>query len=255
MNSYKVSVIMPGLNEEENLASAVRNVAECFRSLNIPGQIIVVNDGSTDRTGEVASMLGTEYSFLKVIHHDRPRGIGASFWDGVKVSEAEIVAMLPGDGENDSFEILRYLPLMEHVDIIVPFIYNKNIRPLKRRMLSSLYRWVINVSFGTMLNYMNGTVMYRKAVFEGIGLECSGFFFQTELLVKCLRTGYLYAEVPSALSERDAGVSKATTFKSVRRVAGDYIGTMLKLHVRNPSRPVISPRSVTARRWRDLTKE
>ncbi len=252
MTPYKISVIMPSLNEQDNLASAVRNVADCFGSLNISGQVVIVNDGSTDRTGEIASLLAEEYPFLTVLHHDRPQGIGASFWDGMKVAGGEIVTMLPGDGENDSFEILRYLPFMEHVDIVIPFIYNKKIRSLKRRMLSSLYRGIINMSFGLTLNYVNGTVMYRKAVFDSVSLKCRGFFYQTELLVKCLKAGYLYAEVPNALRERGGGISKATTFGSLRRIARDYLSTLLDFYLFSRTSNPLSPRTVTAMKSEEM---
>jgi glycosyltransferase involved in cell wall biosynthesis len=252
MTSYKISVIMPSLNEQDNLALAVKNVIDCFESLNISGQIVIVNDGSTDRTAEIASSLAEEYPFLKVLHHNRPQGIGASFWDGMRAGDGEIVTMLPGDGENDSCEILRYLPLLEHVDLVVPFIYNKAIRSLKRRMLSSLYRGIVNISFGLTLNYMNGTVMYRKAVFDSISLKCTGFFYQTELLVKCLKAGYLHAEVPSSLRERGKGVSKATTVRSLWRVALDYGSTLRAFYFDAHERKPLSPETVTALRWKEI---
>jgi glycosyltransferase involved in cell wall biosynthesis len=249
---YKVSVIMPSLNEQDNLPLAVKNVTDCFNSLNISGQIIVVNDGSSDRTGEIAVSLSGKYPFLKVIHHASPQGMGGSFWDGVKEAGGEVVVMLPGDGENDAYEILRYLPLMEYVDIVVPFIYNKNVRPLSRRILSSLYTGIINLSFGMSLNYMNGTVMYRRCVFDNIRLRCKGFFYQTELLIKCLRNGYLYAEVPCALRQRGEGFSKATTFKSIRKVAQDYIATLIDVYITDRERKSLSPDSVTALSWRRI---
>ena len=249
---YKISVVMPGLNEQENIQSAVKNAADCFEALKISGQVVVVNDGSTDRTGEIAESLSEKYPFLKVIHHKSPQGIGASFWDGMKESDGEIAVMLPGDGENDAHEILRYLPLMEDADVVVPFIYNKSVRSLSRRILSSMYRGIINISFGMTLNYMNGTVMYRKCVFNNITLKCRGFFYQTELLIKCIRNRYLYAEVPCALSQRGKGASKATTFKSLKRVMRDYISTFIEVYVNDRGRKPISPDSVTALRWKQV---
>lgn len=249
---YKVSVIMPSLNEEDNLQSAVKNVVDCFESMNICGQIIVVNDGSSDRTGEIAVSLSERYPFLKLIHHASPQGMGGSFWDGVKEAEGEVVVMLPGDGENDAYEILKYLPLMGYVDIVVPFFYNKNIRSQKRRILSSLYKYIINLSFGMSLNYMNGTVMYRKCLFDNIRLRCKGFFYQTELLIKCLRDGYLYAEVPCALRQRHEGSSKATTFRSLRKIAQDYITTLIDVYIADREKKSLSPDSVTALRWRGI---
>lgn len=243
-----VSVIMPALNEESNIAAAVGNVLESYAALGISGEVIVVDDGSTDRTGGIAAGIASQHPSVRVIRHASPQGIGASFWDGVGSAQGEMVVMLPGDGENDAAEILRYLPLMEHVDIVVPYVYNTGVRPLFRRFLSSLYTFIINLSFGMMLRYFNGTVLYRRAVFEGISLRNGGFFYQTELLVKTIRRGYLYAEVPCALRKRAAGRSKATTFSSLVRVAKAYLTTFADARFSGGEAGGIAPGSVTARR-------
>jgi len=98
---------------------------------------------------------------------------------------------------------------------IIPFIFNAEVRSKGRRLLSSIYRFVINTSFGLNLNYTNGTVIYRRSVLNTVKLNSFGFFYQAELLIKLIRNGYLYAEVPCSLSTRAVGSSKATTFFSL----------------------------------------
>ena len=159
--------------------------------------------------------------------------------------------MLPGDGENDAAEILRYLPLLEQVDIVVPFVFNRAVRSPARRLLSIAYREIIKATFGLSLNYMNGTVMYRRSIFEGIQLQNPGFFYQSELLIKCIRRGYLYAEVPYALSRRSGGDSKATTFASLRKIMRGYLGMIREVLTEGPPPPVVA-NSATDRRLKEL---
>lgn len=249
---YQISVIMPSLNEEKNISRAVQNVIEGFQSLGVAGEIIVIDDGSSDATGRIATDLSSSYSFVRVVHHERPQGIGASFWDGIQNAVGDVVTMIPGDGENDAAEILRYLPLMEQVDIVVPFIYNRGVRSFRRRVLSILYREIIKASFGLSLNYMNGTVMYRKGIFSGITLKAGGFFYQTELLVKTILAGYLYAEVPCALLQRGGGESKATTFKSLVRVARAYLNLLKEVYAGQTAPAVLAEASATYRRRKGL---
>ncbi len=251
MTPYRISVIMPSLNEEKNVEAAVRNVISGYERLGINGEILVVNDGSADSTGRIAEGLGRIYPFVRVLHHEAPQGIGASFRDGVLSALGEVVTMIPGDGENDAFETLRYLPVMDHVDILIPFVYNKDIRSWRRRVLSALYRGIINLSFGMTLNYMNGTVIYRTCILKDVTLKSAGFFYQTELLIKCIRRGYLYAEAPYALNQRTGGVSKATTFRALMRVAGNFFSILADVYAR-PGKKTIHPDSVTAERWRTL---
>ncbi len=243
---------MPSLNEEKNLSEAVANVIKGFERLGIKGEIIIVNDGSSDKTGKIADELSSSYPFVRVLHHEQPQGIGGSFWDGVGNAKGEIVTMIPGDGENDAAEILRYLPLMEQVDMVVPFIYNRGVRSFRRRVLSIIYREIIKLSFGLSLNYMNGTVMYRQSIFQGITLKAGGFFYQTELLVKTILRGYLYAEVPCALKQRSSGESKATTLRSLIRVSLAYLGLLREVFARRGKSDGLSEDSATYRRQREI---
>jgi glycosyltransferase involved in cell wall biosynthesis len=253
MAEYPISLVMPALNEEPCLDASIRNVLESFRAYGIRGELVVVDDGSRDRTGEIADRFAAAHGFVRVIHHDRPMGIGASFWDGVRHARGEVVAMIPGDGENDAAEIFRYLPLLDQVDIVVPFAFNPGVRPWRRRLLSFLYHQIIYVTFALSLNYLNGTVLYRKAIFEGITLKSRGFFYQTELLIKTIGRDYLYAEVPYALKRRHGGRSKATTLKSLSEVIRAYCSIVFDVYSRR-NRPFagISPGSATARRLREL---
>lgn len=251
---YKISVIVPALNEENNIIKAIENIIESFNKVKCSGEIIVINDGSIDRTEPVVRGLIEKYPFIRMICHDKPKGIGASFWRGVAESNGEFVVLLPGDAENDSFEIIRYLPLMDNVDIVVPFFYNKNARSWQRRIISKIYKAIINLSFGMLLNYMNGTVMYRKCVLQTLTLKNKGFFYQTELLIKALKKGYLYAEVPYAIKQRVGGKSKALTLKSLLRVISGYFSTMVAVYILNRDDKFIAPDSVTALRHRELNK-
>ena len=124
----KISVIVPALNEENNLLKAVENIIEAFNKLKVIGEIIIINDGSKDSTESIIKSLMNQYPFIKLISHKTSKGIGASFWVGVDESDGEFVTLLPGDAENNAFEIIRYLPLMDHVDVIIPFCYNKEAR-------------------------------------------------------------------------------------------------------------------------------
>ncbi|MBI4405539.1 MAG: glycosyltransferase family 2 protein [Deltaproteobacteria bacterium] len=246
---------MPSLNEETNIERAVANVVHSFERLGTGGEIIVVNDGSTDGTDDVISALQKKYSNLRTLKHERPMGIGKSFWDGVRTAQGECVTMLPGDGENDAYEILRYLPLMEHTDLVIPFVFNRATRSLARRIVSFLYRAIVNLSFGTTLNYMNGTVIYRRCILNEIELSSTGFFYQAELLMRCIRRGYLYAEVPYGLFQREGGKSKAISLKSLRRVMGDYLTTLKAVYSKDEASRTLSPGSISARRRAEFLKE
>ena len=159
-----LSVIMPALNEEESIEQAVRLTLSAFEKYGISGEILVVNDGSADKTREIVARLCATTPSVQLIDHDAPQGIGYSFWEGVKKSNRDVVVLFPADNEIDPDDTLQYFGLMDKVDMLIPFFQNAEVRNRSRRIISSLYRFIVNMSFGTNLNYTNGTVFYRRCI-------------------------------------------------------------------------------------------
>lgn len=225
-----ITVIMPALDEGKNIISALKNTLLIFEQFGISGEIIVINDGSTDKTEQLVNEFMRSDKRVRIISHDKCKGIGASFWDGVDNAQAGAVVLLPGDGENVPWEILRYFKLLEHVDIVIPFVFNKEARSLFRNGLSLLYRFIINTTFLVNFNYTNGTVLYRKSILKELEFRSMGFFFQADILVRTVKRGYLFAEVPYKLEVRKDGSSKAVSFPSLLKVIRGYLRLVNDFH-------------------------
>lgn len=226
-----LSVILPAFNEENNLVPTITKLIHSFNKRNFDWQLILIDDGSTDRTGEIAERLSLGQPKIKIIHHKHNMGIGYCFRQGVENANKEIITWMPADGENDINELIKYFVLLEHVDIIIPFVVNIGMRSWWRRFLSTAYIWIINLSFGTMFNYTNGNVIYRNRVLEVVKPKSNGFFFQTECLIKAIRAGFMFAEVPVYLKKRKKGHSKALTIKSLCTVVWEFIILFLAVHI------------------------
>jgi len=145
--------------------------------------------------------------------------------------------MMPGDNENDPEEILRYLGLLDEVDLVVPFVFNKEVRGTKRNIFSAIYLALVNFTFRQKFYYTNGTVLYRRLVLEDIPNKSNGFFFQTENLIRISRRGYLFAEVPYRLDERESGESKAVSLSSLKMIIKDYLRLIGEIYFSSPPRP------------------
>ena len=221
-NMLSLSIVIPALNEEENVYAAIINTLNSFDDLGLDAEIIVVNDGSTDKTPEIVKDLCKKDQRVKLISHTTPEGIGASFWDGVDHSTKDTISMQPGDNENDPNEIIRYLNLLNHVDMVVPFVFNPQVRSLWRCSLSYIYRFIVNTTFLVNFHYTNGTVIYRKSILQEIKHRNRGFFFQTDILIRSVKRGYLFAEVPYRLGMRGSGASKAISYPSLINVIKGY---------------------------------
>ncbi len=218
---------MPALNEEKNLREAVQATALAFLKINIDWEIIVVDDGSADNTGTIAEELARQEKRIKVLHHQRPLGIGRSFRDGAIAATKEAVTYLPGDNENNPYEVIKYIDLLKHVDIVVPFVINKQVRPKLRQFLSALYIRIINFSFGTSFNYTNGNIIYKKTALNAVKVCANSFFFQTEYLLRTTQAGFTFAEVPIRILGRQKGKSKALSLKSLFILSKEFFSLLL----------------------------
>lgn len=215
---------MPALNEEKNIQVAIGDTLSAFREFSLNAEIIVVNDGSSDSTPAlIKSEIERNPGLVRTINHDTPKGIGASFWDGVDFAKGNVVCLLPADNEIEPRELLRYFKLLEDVDMVIPFVFNKEIRSFSRNTISLFYKLIINNTFLVFLNYTNGAVLYRKSLLQELDYRCSGFFYQTDILVRLVKMDYLFAEVPYKLRLRKWGTSKALSLISFCKVVKDYL--------------------------------
>jgi glycosyltransferase involved in cell wall biosynthesis len=247
MNRKTISVIMPALNEELSLVPSVANVLECFRNLGIDGELIIVNDGSSDSTGLIAEELASRHDAVRVLHHATSKGIGEVFRNALSHSCGEFVVYIPGDGEIDAAEILRYMPLLAKVDMVVPYVINPEIRSRLRRLISTGYHVVMTMTFSISLKYLNGTVIYRTSILEGITLRNTGFFYQAELLIKAIRLNYSYEEVPYVQRKRINGSSKSVTKSALMQVIKGYIVMVQELSFSSDERSGFLPLTVSSK--------
>ncbi|MFA5156185.1 MAG: glycosyltransferase family 2 protein [Candidatus Omnitrophota bacterium] len=222
-SNFDISVIMPSLNEEKNIAAALENTLAALEKFKIRGEVIAIDDGSSDRTADLVKAAAKDNPAISLLSHSRPQGIGASFWDGVANARGNAIVLIPGDNECIPEEIFRYYGLLKDVDMIIPFVLNKEVRPPLRLLLSFIYKLIINFTFFVNFNYTNGTIIYRKSVLEDAGSRNMGFFFQTDILIRAVKKGYLFAEVPYRLGKRKAGDSKAFSLRSLLNVIKGYL--------------------------------
>lgn len=246
-----ITIVMPALNEEKNISSAIDDTLSAFKEYGINGEVLVINDGSTDSTPDLVKRKMEEHpDKVRMLTHPKPQGIGSSFWDGVDDAKGDIVCMLPGDNENLPEEILRYVKLLEDVDLVIPFVFNREVRSKLRNFMSRNYHRIINCTFATSLNYTTGTVLYRRSLLKELPSRRMGFFFQTDILIRLVKRGYLFAEVPYKLRERRGGKSKAVRLRSAGDIVKGYLRLVKDIYFKRKIARTYAPDSVSAKRYK-----
>ena len=230
--NYKISIIVPCFNEEQHIYSVIEEIVR-YRSKNgLKIEIIIVNDCSSDGTKECVLREMKIHSDIFYLEHSVNRGIGASFKTGLKFSSGEYVLLIPGDGENSVAHALYAHSLLSNVDIVIPFIIDKKLRSIERRILSNIYTFIINAIFFTNLKYFNGSSIYRANIIKSINIKSNSFFYQTEILVKLIKLGYNFAEVPIHLNRKSNGFPKALNVNQLLKVIYDLLNTINSLYIK-----------------------
>lgn len=230
-----LTIVVPALNEEGNLSSTLKGLLNELDLAHLNAEVIVFNDGSQDRTGEIGEDIAREDPRVWVVHHRLPKGVGASFIEGLHNARGKYITWFPGDGENEPGELLKYLEHMKHFDIVVPFATNTNVRTKLRRFLSATYRFIINFSFGTSFKYTNGNMIYRTDLLQKVHIRNTGFLCFTEILIKLSREGASHVEVPVQIQPkgRNSGSSNAFHPRSIINIVSGYIRLLLDIHLMN----------------------
>ena len=225
MSNHTLSVIIPALNEEGNLAAAVRTVLDAIGNRFADYELLIFDDGSTDQTGRIADELAAGNPHIRVIHNGRNMGFGYNYNRGVQVARMEYVTLFPGDNEIPGDAIKTILAAVGSTDIVVPYISTPAVRTWSRRLISAAFVGLVNLLFGLRLRYFNGPCVHRRALLLSVPMKTHGFAYMAAILVRLIRSGRSYIEVPMPLQARQHGRSKAFRPKNILSV----INTLLEL--------------------------
>ena len=170
-----ISVVVPAYNEEERLEGTITAINASLGDYFSDHEILIFNDFSTDKTGEIAETLKAGDSHIRVIHNPTNMGFGYNYKEGVRLAEKDYVIMVPGDNEIPVGAISKIFTQVGRADIIVPHTANLEVRPLSRQIVSRAFTGVINLFFGLNLSYYNGTCVHKASLIKAIPIRTQRF--------------------------------------------------------------------------------
>ncbi len=209
MASESISAVLPAYNEEENIEKATRELAAVLQSLQLRAwEVIVVNDGSTDHTGEIADRLAAEDTeHIRVFHHHPNLGYAAALKTGFTSARHSLIFYTDSDNQFDVKELTHLLPLISEADIVCGFrIYRFD--PLTRLVLSWGFNLLVRIVFRINVHDVDCAFkLFRREVFDKIEIESKKFFVDAEILAKAKYFGFKLVEVGVRHYPRTAGRS------------------------------------------------
>ncbi len=220
-----LSVFFPCYNEAENVERVVCRAIEVLPTLVSDWEIIIVNDGSADATGEIADRLASENERIRAVHHDANSGYGAALQTGFAAARKEYVFYTDGDGQFDIAELDKLLDLIGAADIISGYRRNRQ-EGVIRRINAKCWGWLVQ----RMLKFRCRDVdsafkLYRREIFDRIALKSTGALIDAEVLARAARLGYTVRTTPVTHLPRIAGTQTGAKL----RVIGRAFRELLKL--------------------------
>ena len=225
MNVLKdgLSIIVPAYNEEKTLAASVESACAAASQAGVDFEILVVNDCSSDRTGDVAREIAAKNPRVRALDNPANLGMGGAFKTGLREASFSHAMVFPADNEHPVDGMLPILRARGQADIIIPFVTNPEIRALHRRVISKCYVGLVNLFFAQKIPYYNGLVLQRTELLRSIEVRTDSFSFQTEAILKLLGRGATWSPVGVPLHGPSHSKTKAFRLKNVLGVAGTLI--------------------------------
>jgi dolichol-phosphate mannosyltransferase len=222
----KIAVVIPALNEEGCIESTIRHLHLELKLNQIPNEIIVVDDGSTDSTWTILTNLCHEIPGLRPTQNPGPHGFGRAVVWGLNQMEADAVVVMMADNSDDCNDVIRYWEkLNEGYDCVFGsrFIKGSGVidYPPHKLLLNRMANMFIKVLFGIKHNDItNAFKAYRRRVIEGCGPFIAPHFNLTiEIPLKAIVRGYSWTTIPISWRNRKTGLSKL----KIQEMGGRYL--------------------------------
>ena len=227
-----MTIVIPALNEEANISAAVQEVLRVVEPRCSEYEILLFNDGSTDRTGSIMEDLARANPKVRVFHNPSPRNTGAVFSQGVEQARYEYIMMVPGDNENPAQALIAPIEAVGKADLVIAYTVNPEVRPLARRIISRAYTTLLNLLFGLRLRYYNGTSIYRTKDLRRIRIGTHSFGHLAERLIKLIKSGSSYWEVGVPIAAPRGRQSKAFRLKNLIGVGQTILRLFYEVQLR-----------------------
>ncbi len=221
-----ISFFCPAYLDEKNIGDVVRSAAKVLESVSNSYEIIIIDDKSPDNTGKVADELAKELKNVRVIHHIKNLGCGASIKTGFEEARNDIIIYTDGDNQYDMNDIPKLLSFITDYDIVVGFRKNRADSNY-RKIQSKIYNFLINHLFGVNFIDINCSLkVFRREIIKQIKIESKSGFIDAEIMIKSLKRGAKIKQVEVKHKRRMHGIAGGGSPKTIFKILIE----MIKFH-------------------------
>lgn len=206
MRLKELSVFFPAYNEEKNIGQVLMGALEVLEDLADQYEILVIDDGSQDKTAEEVNRMREKNKNIRLIKHEANRGYGAALKTGFGSAKYQLIAFNDGDGQFDFADIQKFLPKLLNNNLVIGYRVKRS-DSFIRLVNAKLYSWFLRLLFGLKVKDIDcGFKVVKEEVMQKIPpLESNGALISAELLIKAQKAGFKIGEVGVSHYPRIAG--------------------------------------------------
>jgi glycosyltransferase involved in cell wall biosynthesis len=205
MLSYSLSVFFPAYNEEKNIENSVEQAEAVLKTLTPEYEIIIVNDGSRDKTGKIADALAAKNKHIKVVHHNPNQGYGAAVWSGIQASTGDYIFFTDADLQFDLQELTKLVQFVPEYKAVIGYRAKRR-DPLLRLLNAKGWNILNRFLFGLKVKDVDCAFkLFKRDLVQHLPIKSRGAMMSAELLIRLQREGVVFKEVPVTHLPRTAG--------------------------------------------------
>ncbi len=224
-----LSIFFPAYNEEANVENMIRLAQKVLPEVAVQWEIIPVNDGSKDKTGEIIDRLAKEDPKIHPVHHEKNKGYGGAVISGYNASKYDFIFFTDGDLQFDLREITLLIEKLDEGDLVLG--YRKNRRDSWLRKLNA-FMWgsLVKMLFGFKVRDVDCAFkMFKRKVVNKVQLTAGGAMVSTELLAKAWKEKFRFVEVGVTHYPRVAGAQTGAKLSVILRAFKELFKLYRKL--------------------------
>lgn len=233
LRNTSISIIIPAFNEEDNIRKAVRESLSVLAWVSQKYEVLVVNDGSTDRTGKILDELQARNPHMRVIHHPRNLGTGHALRTLYRNARGNLIFLIPADLQVRADQLPKFIQSLRSFDVVFGR-RAKRADSWLRKFLAWAYNTALRVLFKTDIQDMDTAKLYQRKVLRSFPIESTSGFIEAEILIKAKKQGFKIGEIHIQHHPRLAGTQTGIKLKVILRALKELIRFYFKLRFYQP---------------------
>lgn len=232
-DNIEITYFVPCYNEEKNIINTLDAIKSA--SLNINYEVLIVDDGSTDKTADVIKdyINNNKNENLRLLSNKKNYGLGFSYFKYSLIARGKFYMLINGDNVEPTETINKIISSRGKADLIIPYFDKNDKRNFNRKLISFIFTKIVNIISLTNVKYYNGPVLHKTDNVKSYRSVTFGYGYQAELICKLISLNFTYLNLPVSNTDRQFGTTKAFSLYNFLSVTNSlifiFIGTVSKI--------------------------